>query len=203
MARFVRLVLGTLIVLIILGGPYVYWRYQRIHQRNFQIVRDGVLYRSGQLSALGLESIVQTRGIQTVISLRYADDGEETPPDVDEELWCRKQGINYVRIRPRAWSAKRGPVPAETALLEFFEVMDDPDHYPVLIHCFAGAHRTGSFCAIYRMEYQGWSNAEAIEEMRTSGYDTIDEDLDVYEYLKNYRGRARLQRLVGQPAGDH
>ena len=34
--------------------------------------------------------------------------------------------------------------------------MDDPDSYPVLIHCNAGLNRTGVMVAVYRMEYQGW-----------------------------------------------
>jgi len=39
----------------------------------------------------------------------------------------------------------------------------------MLIHCFAGEHRTGALVAIYRMEYNGWPNADAIEEMTAVG----------------------------------
>ena len=51
----------------------------------------------------------------------------------------------------------------------------------MLIHCFAGIHRTGVYCAVYRMDHDGWSNREAIAEMRALGYATLDDDLDVGE----------------------
>ena len=65
--------------------------------------------------------------------------------------------------------------------------MDEKENYPVLVHCFAGAHRTGAYVAVYRMEYDGWSNEKAIAELRTCGYSTIDGDLDVNEFLSTYR----------------
>ena len=74
--------------------------------------------------------------------------------------------------------------------------MDNPDNYPVLIHCFAGIHRTGAFCAIYRMEYEGWTNAEAIEELRACGYSNLDDEWDILGYLEQYR-RSRAPRAVG------
>ena len=40
---------------------------------------------------------------------------------------------------------------------EFLAVMDNRANYPVLVHCFAGIHRTGTMCAVFRMEYHGWS----------------------------------------------
>ena len=41
-------------------------------------------------------------------------------------------------------------------------VMADPGNYPVLVHCFAGIHRTGAYCAVYRMEFERWDNADAM-----------------------------------------
>jgi hypothetical protein len=63
--------------------------------------------------------------------------------------------------------------------------MDNPANYPVLVHCFAGIHRTGAFCAIRRMDHDGFTNEEAIQEMKNLGY-TI-EHMDVLPYLRNYR----------------
>lgn len=202
MVRLIRFALSVLILLIIVGGPLSYLRYEREHCRNFQVVHPGVLYRSGQLSLDGLKDVLHDHGINTVISLRYPQAGEELPPDADEELYCRRNGIRYFRIRPLPWSSPDGAVPAETALAEFFEVMDQPENYPVLIHCFAGAHRTGSFCAVYRMEYQGWTITEALTEMRQSGYETLSSDRDIFDYLQSYRTRLQKQQTVQQhPAG--
>jgi protein tyrosine phosphatase len=50
------------------------------------------------------------------------------------------------------------------------KLLDDPETYPVLLHCHAGLHRTGVMVAIYRMEYEGRSPAEAIQEMKANGF---------------------------------
>jgi len=78
-------------------------------------------------------------------------------------------------------------VPNEANVKTFLTVMKDAKHYPVLLHCFAGYHRTGAYCAAYRMEFQALSRAEAIREMYNLGYRTIETDEDVYSYLKAYR----------------
>ena len=65
--------------------------------------------------------------------------------------------------------------------------MADPANYPVLIHCFAGVHRTGAYCAIYRMEHDHWSNEKAIAELKSCGYVNLDEEWDILGYLEQYR----------------
>jgi hypothetical protein len=49
-----------------------------------------------------------------------------------------------------------------------------------------GVHRTGAYTAIYRMEFNGWTKAEAIAEMVERGYDTLDDDPDILQYLESY-----------------
>src|SRR5207237_1241596 len=96
-------------------------------------------------------------------------------------------GPNDYRIPPRPWWASDGSVPAEKGVKVFREVMSDPANYPVLVHCFAGIHRTGAYCAVYRMEFEGWSNARAIAEVKDHGYSNLEEDWDILGYLEQYR----------------
>ena len=67
------------------------------------------------------------------------------------------------------------------------KIMADPRNYPVLVHCFAGVHRTGAYCAIYRMEHERVTNAEAIDELKRSGYVNLDQEWDILGYLEEYR----------------
>ena len=63
-------------------------------------------------------------------------------------------------------------LPSERHVIKLLDFVADWDqNSPLLIHCFAGIHRTGPYCAVYRMEYEGWSPAEAIEEIRAG--DTV------------------------------
>jgi protein tyrosine/serine phosphatase len=57
----------------------------------------------------------------------------------------------------------------------------------VFFHCARGADRTGMFGAIYRIEVEGWTNAEAIEEMQAFGYNDFYKDL--IGYVRDYRPR--------------
>jgi protein tyrosine/serine phosphatase len=53
----------------------------------------------------------------------------------------------------------------------------------------AGIHRTGACVAIYRMEFDHWDNAAALDELRAGGYRHLDDEEDVLGYLENYRPR--------------
>jgi tyrosine-protein phosphatase SIW14 len=180
-------VLGGLVAALLVWGPLAYSSHWMAQYRNFRVVEPDRLYRSGQMSLEAFAATLKEYQIKTVISLRYPADGADRPPDWVEQDYCEKNGIRYVRIRPRVWHENdEGVIPADEPVRQFVEVMDDPSIYPVLIHCFAGKHRTGAFCSIYRMEYQHWSNEEAIQELRSLGYITLDEDKDVQAYLGSY-----------------
>jgi tyrosine-protein phosphatase SIW14 len=178
---------------MIVGVPIWYDGQHRKHFRNFRTVRPGVLYRSGQLSRDGLKRAIHEYGIRTVITLRAADEPDALPPDWEEEQFCRKEELYHYRLRPQCWWSPEGPVPASANVKKFLEVLDDPKHHPVLVHCFAGAHRTGAYCAIFRMEYDRWDNEEALQEVFTAGYDHLYQEEDVLGYLQTYRPRWRSQ----------
>jgi tyrosine-protein phosphatase SIW14 len=198
-----RLFLGLFIPILIVGGPLAMSAYRKANTRNFRIVEEGVLYRSGQLSPKGLERILDEHRIKTVITLRDSEENEaiiqqggepnappELAPDYQEELFCRNRGIHYVRISPRNWSSPdNGQPPVQQNLNELLRVLDNPKNHPVLIHCFRGVHRTGAYCAIFRMEYHRWSNEDAIQEMKTLGYTNADFEEDVFGFLTNYQPR--------------
>ncbi len=189
--NWVRTILGFSIGALLVAGPLLYARYRNTTYRNFRVVEDGKLYRSGQMTLPALQRTIEEYGIRTVISLRYAERDGDKPADWREEEFCLGHGVRYLRIRPREWhDLGDGYVPADQPVAEFLKIMDDRTNYPVLIHCFAGMHRTGSFCSIYRMEYQNWSNAEAMNELRALGYKNLDKEEDVQAYMDSYVPRS-------------
>lgn len=186
MRRYVQIAFGFAITLFVIGGPIAYASYRDKNFRNFRTVRPGVLYRSGQMTASGLERIVHDYGIRTVVTLRDADLAGHRPPDWREEEYCRKMDIHHFRLPPRLWWSESGPIPADQNVRKLLDVIDDPRHHPVLIHCFAGAHRTGAYCAIFRMEYDHWDNQTALDELYRCGYEHLYDEWDVLGYLQNY-----------------
>jgi protein tyrosine/serine phosphatase len=131
----------------------------------------------------GLKRAVHDYGIRTVICLRDGD----RPADIAEEAYCAKEELNFYRLPPKHWDTSNGPAEAEPNVRKFRDIISDPDNYPILVHCFAGVHRTGAYVAIYRMEREHWSNADAIAEVKALGYDHLDVELDVLGYLEQYR----------------
>jgi protein tyrosine/serine phosphatase len=189
MPRYLSYLFAFIITGVLVAGPMAYAYYEQSQIRNFHLVREGVLYRSGQMTVAGLKRVIHDYGIKTIVTLRDAYHLGDSPPDREEEEYCQDHGIAYARISPRSWWAPAGEVPAEEGVRQFREIMDSPDNFPVLVHCFAGIHRTGAFCAIFRMEYEHWTNERAIDEVKANGYYNLDDEWDILTYLEHYRPR--------------
>jgi tyrosine-protein phosphatase SIW14 len=160
----------VVVVVALAAGGLLAWCADR-HTRNFHTVEPGVLYRSGQLTPTGLKYALRRHRIRTVVTLRTVRDPSRPYPDQWEAEVCAAHGVRHVRVVPRAWPVdEKGERPAEQMVREFLAVMNDPANHPVLVHCFAGVHRTGTMCAVYRAEYHGWTAERAIAEMEGYGF---------------------------------
>jgi len=112
------------------------------------------LYRSAQPTAQGMKNL-GAAGIKTVINLRsFHSDRDE----------IENTGLGYERLYMKAWH------PEYKEAVRFLQIVTDPNHTPVLVHCKHGADRTGTLCALYRITVQGWTKEEAIREMTEGGY---------------------------------
>ena len=123
---------------------------------RFQMLSNG-LFRGGQPDKKGFEFLKQ-KGVRTVVNLRTEN---------DEEPIVKKLGMNYVQIAiddPRPSSK----IPA-AAIAKYFEVVTNPDNYPIFFHCRRGADRTGAMAAFYRINNQGWDAKKAYSEARDIG----------------------------------
>jgi tyrosine-protein phosphatase SIW14 len=196
MSRLIATFAGLLTVAFLIAAPVAYAMHEQIQMRNFRVVEDGVLYRSGQMSLHGLKRVQHDYSIKTVVSLRDS----AQPTDLAEEEYCKAEDILFIRLPPRRWWAPTGPAPVEENVIRFREIMADTRNYPVLVHCFAGVHRSGAFCAIYRMEQDHWSNAAAIHELKEGGYINLEDEWDVLGYLEEYKPTWREDALDAAPA---
>ncbi len=176
MTTAVRWVLVAAIVAVIGVAPIVYYRNVYTYAKRLREVDPGRLYRSGQMTAEGFIDAVHRYGIRTIVNVQ-----DEFPdPDLDWNFWggetikehalCESLGLRYVFIAPDLTLRRQVGTCRPAAIEEFLAVMDDPNNYPVLLHCHAGLHRTGVLAAIYRMEYQGWTAERAWQEMRAHGF---------------------------------
>jgi len=200
MGRTLRWGLITIIVGIVGVAPVLFFRLVYGHEKRLRVVEPNLLYRSGQMTAQGFTDAAEQLHLKTIINLQ--DDFPD--PDlalgffdrrtIKESMLCRQIGVRYVFIGPDLVWRKQVGTDRPEAIEHFLAVMDDPDSYPVLIHCKAGLHRTGVMAAIYRMEYEGWAPSQAVREMKRHGFGewacTSDNDY-VLQYVLTYKPRIR------------
>ncbi|HVX63817.1 MAG TPA: tyrosine-protein phosphatase [Pirellulales bacterium] len=61
--------------------------------------------------------------------------------------------------------------PSLAQVVEAYEMMNSLDvPRPLLVHCREGVDRTGVVCAYYRVVAEGWSPADAMQEMLSLGF---------------------------------
>jgi protein tyrosine/serine phosphatase len=113
------------------------------------------LFRSAQL---GRDDVAELKalGIRNVVGLRafHSDDD-----------WLRKSGIKASRVKIYTWA-----VDDENIVAALKAIRTAEKEGPVLLHCWHGADRTGLVSAMYRLLYQGWSKAQALDELLNGGY---------------------------------
>jgi protein tyrosine/serine phosphatase len=126
-------------IALVLGSLAAYAGVLQI-SGNFHTVIAGQLYRSAQPTSAQLERYVRDHGIETVINLR----GENTADWYKQEIaTSEKLGIKHIDFR---MSASQELDPERAA--ELVAVMKSAPK-PILIHCQAGADRSGLASALY------------------------------------------------------
>jgi tyrosine-protein phosphatase SIW14 len=177
------LVTRSLISLLALATvllPVGYYRYQYREQKRVRVVTEGQFYRSGQLTREGFTNVIKRFGIRTIINLQDEDPNPSLGQGLDEATFCKQMGVNYVYLPPLL--VEQGE---PSSIEPFLAVCDDRNAYPILIHCKAGLHRTGTMAAFFRIEYEGWSPEAAMQEMLTNGF-SLKQCHVKNPYIKNY-----------------
>lgn len=195
------------LILLAVGAPLALHRATYAHSKRLRVVCPGRVYRSGQMTEAGFIDAIQSLKIRTVLNLQddYPDPDVErswlNSDTVKESELCERLGVRYVYIAPNLIPRRDVPQRRPEGIDQFLALMDDPDTYPVLIHCKAGLHRTGCLVAVYRMEYEGYTPTQALREVldhgfgRTAGTEANDY---IRQYILSFRRGLRLPEAHAQ-----
>jgi protein tyrosine/serine phosphatase len=157
------IVLLFLLVVLTGTGGYI---YQMHMNHNFETVTEGKVYKSGVIPPDQIADYVKKYKIKSIIDLRFpGTDDTINNPEVPEQLIAEREavkkisGLNYFNNGSKQ-------VPQKHNLDYFFKIMDNPDNYPILIHCYHGVGRAEMYTALYRIEYENMDRDEARNKAR-------------------------------------
>lgn len=158
-----RILTGIVVLLLAIAGGSV-WYYQS-QPYHFRVTKEGVLYRSGVLAPDRLESVIREYGIQTVVNLKSVDENQGAWHEAEIEA-TRRAGAQHLDI---AMPPETPPTAAQVKT--WIGLFKDPKRVPVLVHCHHGVIRTGMLVAVYEMQFEGKSGAQALRDMVSFGHD--------------------------------
>ena len=181
---------SVLAIVLVLVGKYV---YDMNINHNFETITEGKVYKSGVIPPDELESYINKYHIKSVVDLRFPGTGDEVNnPEIPAELTAEKNAIEKIK-GVNYFNNGSDQVPKPENLKTFFRIMDNPSNYPVLIHCYHGVGRAELYSAIYRIEYENFTNEEARNGVRTLiKWSSFDDGKPKGEYLKTYKSRKEL-----------
>lgn len=165
--RFTRNSLLVAAILFLIGLFVVEGVVPHLVPKNFGVVDEGRVYRSGELTTTALKSVVEQRGIKTIIDFGAHDRdpaGEKREQDTADLLGVQRYVLNL------EGDATGDP----NRYAEALRIMNDPEAQPVLVHCAAGAQRTGCAVALYRSLVDGWDDERALVEAEDYRHDPED-----------------------------
>jgi protein tyrosine/serine phosphatase len=148
---------------VLLAGAWFGYRYA---VGNIHTVESGVLYRSGTLFGHSLASLIDEKGIRTIINLRGPNPGRVWY-DTERAVGAEK-GVVHIDV---GMSARRDPKDETIdALLHAFATAPRP----ILVHCEAGADRSSFASAVFAYVELGQSAEEAARQISLYyGHETI------------------------------
>lgn len=191
------------------------------HTDDGGTMRQGLLYRGSELNLIGNHAIeITPGGIHTML------DGLKIKTDLDLrnqeeagniELSPLGAGVNYVR-KPLLGYMDIFMEQFIQPLYDIFKLFSNPESYPVYIHCWAGADRTGTVIALLKAAL-GISYHDITRDFEVSTFAKFGVRgrcnksftyVEVFEHLdKNYSGdtlkqkaRAFLMQTVGLARQD-
>lgn len=192
---FSRNALLVAVVLFFGGFVVVEGVVPHLVPKNFGVVDEGRVYRSGELTTTALRSVVADHGIKTIIDFGAHDHdpaGERREQKTADLLGVERH-VLYLE-----GDARGDP----NRYAEALRIMSDPEAQPVLVHCAAGAQRTGCAVALYRSLVDGWDDERALVEAEDYRHDPRDNPRmhEMYRTWKDAIGRSLETGLPIDPS---
>ncbi|MCH9655199.1 MAG: dual specificity protein phosphatase family protein [Planctomycetes bacterium] len=188
--KFLKLLLKVCMVIAVSVLIWEEFLEDRLVAKRWGVVEPGKIYRSGQISSYLIEPVLLENKIEKVIALNGSD--LKKPYLKTEVETARKLNIDHQVLH----LIGDGTGDVEDYAEAVAEIMRcEKAGKPVLVHCAAGAQRTGGVVAAYRMLVQKKTPEEAYQELLEYNWKP-HKDQALINYLN--QNLATLSKLLEQ-----
>ncbi len=187
-------IIVLLIVVVAVAAPIIWHKciQYKVLPRNFGVVVEGQIYRSGQNSGWVVKRLCEDLQLKTIIDLGGTDG---RPEGVAEQAAAVEMGVTRFAFGmpgdgtgdPNRWAA-------------VLELMSDTDRYPMLVHCWAGAQRSTTAVLLY----EHFVNGRPIQEAYPDSFDFKHkpDEWELVAYLADHIGEIEIAYRTGMTVGD-
>lgn len=191
-----KILIKTAVALICFPGIIAAARLWYLEEQgNFHPITRGEAYRSAQLDQDELEYYIRKFGIRSIINVRGKNNGKSWY--MEEIKTCQNLGVRHYDLK---LSAKRAPSPRRIQeLLRLFRIAPRP----VLIHCKAGADRSGLAAALWKMVIDGAPKSKARRHLSIRyGHMPFGPTQALDAFLENWviptKGMMDAKKMIGE-----
>ncbi len=147
---------GFIIILLISAAAVLLVRH--FHIPDFQIVKPGVLYVSGQPRGMDYTRLCYKYHLATIVNTRSGSEHREQNWYNEEIIWAKNNGVNYVEMP----IGKSNYFPDKQTQDKFLAIMADKKNLPVLLHGSSDDERVAMLAAVWLEKAQEYSPEETI-----------------------------------------
>lgn len=168
------LILGLMAAAV---GGWSYWHHHRY--KHVAIHEPGMMYRSAWVEPDVMAELIERWQIRSVVNLCE-------PGEMGEERWVKQRRA----VRNAGARLLELPMPVlvdavdAPQIAQHIEVLNDPNNYPMLVHCQHGVTRTAKFLAIYDIAFRGKTAEETFQTQPKWGRD--DHNVHVKAFVRSF-----------------
>jgi protein tyrosine/serine phosphatase len=152
---------------VLAGLTYRYTIRDNLFARNFGVVKEGAVYRSGRQTPAMTERLVRENNIKTIIDL-----GAYNRKPVEERVAQRTaEAIGVARF---AFDLEGDGTGDPNDYVQALRLLLREENQPVLVHCAAGSERTSACVMLYRNIVEGKTFDESFIEALAHKHDPND-----------------------------
>jgi predicted protein tyrosine phosphatase len=179
-----KIVIAAAIIAVAAGAYKIYDVY---FNYRFMEISENKVYKSGVIPPDKIDDYVKKYHIKSIVDLRgpVTQDKINNPEswteiNAEKAAASKIDGLNYYNIPSEQ-------VPKKQNLDKFYKVIDNPENYPILIHCYHGIGRAQVYSAVYRIEKENFSGDEARNQAAFPViFSSFDDGTPKGEFLKAY-----------------